>query len=187
MQSRQALTIARDEGLDLVLVSATAQPPVCKIIDYGKHKYLEGKLGNNKKSKQQELKGIKISPRIAAHDLGFLVKNAIKFLEEGSKVKVTCQFRSREITHPELGKQKLDTFAELCLDFGTVERQPALDGRLMIMVLTPKPGAVKKKDAKDQNKQDSGKAVQDHGNGQDNATEVAQQPPVPAQERVEEA
>ena len=187
MQSRQALTLARDEGLDLVMVSATAQPPVCRIIDYGKHKYLEGKLGNNKKSKQQELKGIKISPRIAEHDLSFLIKNAIKFLDEGSKVKVTCQFRNREITHPELGKKKLEFFAEACIEHGTVERQPSLDGRLMIMVLTPKPGVGKKKDAKDSNKQNSSKAVQDHGDGENRPPEVAQQPPVPAQESVEEA
>lgn len=100
---------------------------------------------------------------------------------------MTCQFRSREITHPELGKQKLERFAELCIEVGTVERVPALDGRLMIMVLTPKPGAVKKKDAKDQNKQDGSKAVQDHRNGEDRPQEVAQQSPVPAQEGVEEA
>lgn len=187
MQSRQALTIAREEGLDLVMVSPTAQPPVCKIIDFGKHKYLEGKLGKDKKSKQQELKGIKISPRIAEHDMGFLVKNAIRFLEDGSKVKVTCQFRNREITHAELGKKKLDHFAELCIEHGTVERAPVLDGRLMTMILTPKPGAVKKKDAKDPNKQDGGKAIQNHGDGQNRPPEVAQQPPVPPQELSAEA
>lgn len=187
MQSRQALTLAREEGLDLVMVSPTAQPPVCKIIDYGKHKYLEGKLGNNKKSKQQELKGIKISPRIAEHDMAFLVKNAIRFLEEGSKVKVTCQFRNREITHPELGKKKLEYFADACAEFGAIERAPSLDGRLMIMILMPKPGMGKKKDAKDTNKQDGGKAVQNLGDGKNNPPEVAQQPPVPAQEGVEEA
>ena len=106
MQSRQALTLAKEDGLDLVMVSPTAQPPVCRIIDYGKHKYLEGKLGKDKKGKQQEVKGIKISPRIAEHDLAFLVRNASRFLEEGHKVKVTCMFKAREITHPELGKKK---------------------------------------------------------------------------------
>ncbi len=187
MQSRQALTLAKDEGLDLVMVSPTAQPPVCRIIDYGKHKYLEGKLGKDKKSKQQEVKGIKISPRIAEHDLEFLVRNASRFLEEGHKVKVTCMFKAREITHPELGKKKLEIFAEQVVELATVERTPTLDGRMMIMVLVPKPNAGKKKDAKDQNKQDSGKAVQDHRNGKDHAPQVAQQPPVPAQERLPEA
>jgi translation initiation factor IF-3 len=186
MQSRQALQIARDEGLDLVLVSASANPPVAKIIDYGKHKYLEGKQGKDKKSKQAEVKGIKISPRIAENDLAFQVKKAQKFMEEGHKVKVTCMFRAREITHPELGRKKLDMFAEHCVDHGTVERTPTLDGRLMIMVLTPKPG-VKKKDAKDQNKQVSLKAVQDNRDGEDRAEEGGQQPPVPAQEQLAEA
>ena len=186
MQSRQALQLARDEGLDLVLVSASANPPVARIIDYGKHKYLEGKQGKDKKSKQQDVKGIKISPRIAEHDLVTNVNKARRFLEEGNKVKVTCMFKAREITHPELGRKKLDDFSERVADYGTVERVPTLDGRLMIMVLIPK-AAPKKKDAKDQNKQDGGKAVQDNRNGKDNPPEIAQQPPVPAQERVEEA
>jgi len=183
MQSRQALQQARDEGLDLVMVSPTAQPPVCKIIDFGKHKYLEGKLGKDKKSKQQDVKGIKISPRIAEHDLAFLVKNAIRFLEEGHKVKVTCMFKAREITHPELGRKKLDTFADMVKDIALVERAPSLDGRMMIMVLNPKPNTGSKKtNAKAEDKQDSGEKVQDLRNGEDSAPEVAQQPPVPAQE-----
>jgi translation initiation factor IF-3 len=183
MQSRQALTLAREEGLDLVVVSPTTNPPVCKIVDYGRHKYLEGKLGKGKKSKQQEVKGIKISPRIAEHDLGFLIRNAIRFIEEGHKVKVTCQFKAREITHPELGRQKLDFFADQVKDYATVERPPVLDGKLMIMVLVPKPNSgASKKHAKDQDQQNSGKTVQDHRNGEDHAPEIAQQPPVPSQE-----
>lgn len=187
MQSRQALNIAREEGLDLVLVTATANPPVCRIIDYGKHKYLEGKLGKDKKSKQQEVKGIKISPRIAEHDLTFNIKKAREFLEEGHKVKVTCMFKAREVTHPELGRKKLDYFAEHLADLGIVERIPTLDGRMMIMVLNPKPGVVKKKDAKDPNKQNSGQAVQDNGDRKDHSDEGVQQPPVPAQESVAQA
>jgi translation initiation factor IF-3 len=170
------------------MVSPTAQPPVCKIIDYGKHKYLEGKQGKDKKSKQQEVKGIKISPRIAEHDLHTGITKARRFLEEGDKVKVTCMFKAREITHPELGRKKLENFAEAVAELAVVERTPTLDGRLMIMVLVPKPNiTAKKKDAKDQNKQDGGKAVQDHRNGEDHTPSVAQQPPVPAQERSAEA
>lgn len=184
MQSRQALNIAREEGLDLVLVSPTAQPPVCRIIDYGRHKYLEGKQGKDKKSKQQEVKGIKISPRIAEHDLSFNIKKAVGFLEEGHKVKVTCMFKAREVTHPELGRRKLDLFAEQVGEIGIVERIPTLDGRLMIMVLNPKPGFVKKKDAKDTNKQNSGQTVQDNRDREDHADEGVQQPSVPAQELV---
>lgn len=187
MQSRQALNQARDEGLDLVMVNPAAQPPVVRIVDYGKHKYLEGKLGKDKKSKQQEVKGIKISPRIAEHDLQVGIRKSIEFLEEGHKVKVTCMFKAREVTHPELGRKKLDMFAEAVADYGIVERIPTLDGRLMIMVLNPKPGVAKKKDAKDQNKQDGGKAVQNQRNREDHADEGVQQPSVPAQEGVAQA
>lgn len=169
------------------MVSPTAVPPVCKIIDYGRHKYLEGKSGKDKKSKQQEVKGIKISPRIAEHDLTTGVTKAIKFLEEGHKVKVTCMFKAREVTHPELGRKKLDLFAERCVDLAVVERVPTLDGKMMIMVLVPKPNTGKKKDAKDQNKQNSGKAVQNQRDGKNPAPEVAQQSPVLAQESVAEA
>lgn len=170
------------------MVSPTAQPPVCKIIDYGKHKYLEGKQGKDKKGKQQEVKGIKISPRIAEHDLQTGVVKARKFLGEGDKVKVTCMFKAREITHPELGRKKLEQFAEAVADLGSVERIPSLDGRMMIMVLIPKPAATQKKsNAKDQNQQNGGKAVQDHRNGEDHAPQDAQQPPVPAQEGVSQA
>jgi translation initiation factor IF-3 len=187
MTSREALNKARERGLDLVMVSPSAQPPVCRIIDHGKHKYNESKLGKDKKSKQQEVKGIKISPRIAEHDLETGVRKAISFLEDGDKVKVTCMFRAREVTHPELGQQRLALFLEKVSHIATSERTPTLDGRMMIMVLLPKPGVAKKKDAKDSNKQDRGQAVQDHGNREDHATEVAQQPPVPAQGSVEEA
>jgi translation initiation factor IF-3 len=167
-------------------MSSTANPPVCKIVDYGKHKYLESKTGRDKKPKQQEVKGIKISPRIAEHDMDFLSRNAMRFLEEGHKVKVTCVFKAREITHPELGRKKLDLFAERVIDYGTVERTPTLDGRMMVMILTPKKDIAKKKDAKDQDKQDGGKEIQGDGVGKDHAPSVAQQPPVPSQEGISE-
>lgn len=187
MQSRQALNIARDEGLDLVVVSPSAQPPVCKIIDYGRHKYEEGKLGKDKKSKQQEVKGIKISPRIADHDMAFLVRNAIKFLDGGHKVKVTCQFKAREVTHPELGRQKLEKFADEVKDYATVERIPVLDGKMMIMILVPKPSSGGKKHAKDQDEQDGREAVQNHRDREDHSEKIAQQPPVLAQKGEQEA
>jgi translation initiation factor IF-3 len=192
LQSRQALNIAREEGLDLVMVSPTAQPPVCKIIDFGRYKYLTEKQNKDSKKKQQEVKGIKISPRIAEHDLGFQTRKARKFLEDGDKVKVTCQFRAREITHSELGRKKLDHMAQLLADIATVERTPTLDGRLMIMVLVPRPHTGPKKqnvkEVKTEDKQNGREAVQSDGVGKDPAPELAQQPPVPAQERgAEEA
>jgi translation initiation factor IF-3 len=159
LQSRQALNMAREQGLDLVMVSPTAQPPVCKIIDYGRHKYETEKQAKDTKRKSQDVKGIKISPRIAEHDMGFLIRNASRFLEEGHKVKVTCQFKAREVTHPELGRNKLDFFAQQVAHLAGVERQPTLDGRLMIMVLVPKPNIGQKKNAKAEDKQDGGEAV----------------------------
>ncbi len=173
MTTRDALDQARSQGLDLIMVAPHAQPPVAKIADYGKHKYLEGKLGKDKKPKGQELKGIKISPRIAENDMAHLSRNAIKFLEHGDKVKVTCMFRQRELAHPENGLKRLEHFAEMVSEVGTVERPPNLDGRQMIMVLMPKPG-VKKKDAKDQDKQVGSEEVQDHRNGEDHSTQEPQ-------------
>lgn len=175
MQSRQALAMAKEAGLDLVLVSPTATPPVARIVDYGRMKYEEKKLKKNKTGKQQETKGINISPRIAEHDIAHLIKNAIKFLEEGNKVRVVCKFRAREVTHPEIGRKKLDIFAEKVAHVATVEKTPSLEGKQMAMILLPKPQAVqKKKDAKAENTQDSGQEVQDNGIGEDNAPEVAQ-------------
>jgi translation initiation factor IF-3 len=172
------------------MVSPTAQPPVCKIIDYGKFKYLTEKQNKDSKKKQQEVKGIKISPRIAEHDIQTALKKTVHFLEEGHKVKITCQFRAREVTHPELGRKKLERMAEQVAHLATVERAPTLDGKLMIMVLMPKPQtkqAGKPKDAKAENQQNRGQEVQSDGNGQDNPAEVGEQSPVPAQEQQPEA
>ena len=174
LQSRQALTIAREQGLDLVMVSPTAQPPVCKIIDFGRYKYETEKQNKGSKKKQQEVKGIKISPRIAEHDLQHLIKNAAKFLDEGHKVRVVCVFKAREITHPELGRNKLDYFANQLAEVAIVERTPALDGRQMIMVMNPKPNTgAKKQNAKAENKQDRSEEVQSDGVGKDNPPSVS--------------
>lgn len=174
MSSREALEIAKQEGLDLVLVSASSSPPVCRVIDYGRHKYEEGKLGKDKKPKQQEVKVIRLSPRIAEHDISFLIRNTIKFLEEGCKVKVICKFMRRELAHPEQGRMKLDLFAERVKEHGTVERAPVLEGVQMSMIVLPIKGATgSKKHAKDQDKQDSGQEVQNLGNREDSASEVA--------------
>jgi len=190
LQSRQALAMAKELGLDLVMVSQTANPPVCKIIDHGKFKYLSEKQQKEGKRKQLDVKGIKISPRIAEHDIQFLMKKAVGFLNEGHKVRILCQFKAREITHPELGRQKLEKMAEQVKDIASVERSPMLEGRQMAMVLNPKPQPTTgktKQNAKAENKQDSGEEVQDNRVGEDNSTQVAQQPPVPPQEREAEA
>lgn len=174
MQSRQALELAKQQGLDLVLMAPNANPPVAKIIDFGHFKYELRKKERESKKKQQEVKGIKISPRIAEHDINFLLKNARRFLEEGHKVKITCQFKAREITHPEIGRAKLDRMAEALGDIAVVERTPTLDGRLMVMVMYPKPAGKpqgNKKSAEAENEQNGGEAVQDNRNGQDNPPE----------------
>lgn len=190
LQSRQALNMAKEQGLDLVMVSPTANPPVCKIIDHGKFKYLSEKQAKVSKRKQQEVKGIKISPRIAEHDIQFQLKKAKQFLEEGHKVRILCMFRAREVTHAELGKKKLEKMAEEVKDLATVERIPQLEGRQMIMVLIPKPNIgkpkEKEKNAKAEDKQNGSEKVQSDGLGEDNPETVAQQPPVPAQERSSE-
>lgn len=187
LQSRQALTMAREQGLDLVMVAPTATPPVCRIIDYGKFKYTQGKQTKENKRKTQDVKGIKISPRIAEHDIQTALKKSISFLEEGHKVKITCQFRAREVTHPELGRKKLDSIAERVSEIAVVERTPTMEGRLMIMVLVPKPSVKEKNNAKAKNQQDGGQAVQNHGLGEDHPAAPEQQPHVPAQEREPEA
>lgn len=165
--SREALAIAREHGLDLVMVAPNAQPPVCRIIDYGKYKYETGKQTKENKRKTQDVKGIKISPRIAEHDIQTALKKAIGFLEDGDKVKITCQFRAREVTHPELGRKRLDLMAERVADIAVVERAPSMEGRLMTMVLAPRP-STGKKNVKAEDKQDRGEAIQDHGDGEDN-------------------
>lgn len=169
LQSRQALAMAREHGLDLVMVAPQAVPPVCKIIDYGRYKYETEKREKESKRKTQEVKGIKMRPGTADNDLNTLLKNASRFLLEGHKVKVTCQFRAREVTHPEIGLRKMQAFAEKLGDVGIIERPPSLDGKLMVMILLPKPASGGKKHAKDQNEQDGGQAVQDQRDGQDPA------------------
>jgi len=188
LQSRQALNMAREQGLDLVMVSPTAQPPVCKIIDFGKYKYETEKQAKENRKIKQDVKGIKMRPGTARGDLDTLLRKANEFLAEGHKVKVTCQFRAREVTHPEIGLRKMQAFADSLVGVAQMDKTPSLDGRLMTMVLSPKPGSGQgKKHAKDQNQQDRRQAVQDHGVGEDHAPEVVQQPHVHEQEREPEA
>ena len=163
--TRKALGMAREAELDLVLIAPNAKPPVCKITDYGKHKYDQSKAKKDQKKKVQEGKGVKLRPATDVHDIQVLVRKARKFLGEGNKVRVTCVFRYKELAHPEVGRAKLRSIADDLEDLGKVDRAPAMNGREMVMVVTP--GAGKKKDAKAEDKQDGGQAVQDHGNGQD--------------------
>lgn len=137
---REALAMAKERGLDLIEVSPTAQPPVCRIMDYGKYKYDQAKRDkeSHKKQKGGDVKGVWLRPGTDDHDLNFKVKNALKFLQEGDKVKVTVRFRSREITHPEFARKLLDKVVEAAGDIAAVEKPPAMEGRTMTMILAPK-------------------------------------------------
>lgn len=172
MGSRQALSLAKEEGLDLLMVAAQAQPPVCRIVDHGKYKYETEKREKDNKRKQQDVKGIKLRPNTAENDLNTLIRNANKFLLEGDKVRVVCQFKAREVTHPENGLKRMLIISERLAEVSTIEKPASLDGRQMVMVLIPKAKPTgKKKDAENQNKQDGSEEIQDHGNGQDHSTE----------------
>jgi translation initiation factor IF-3 len=136
----QALAIARERELDLIEVAPMASPPVCRIMDYGKYKYEQAKRDReaHKKQKGGDVKGVWFRPGTDDHDFEFKVKNALKFLAEGDKVKVTVRFRSREITHPEFGRKLLDRVVELAGDKASVEKPAGMEGRTMTLILAPK-------------------------------------------------
>jgi translation initiation factor IF-3 len=137
---RDALNAARERGLDLVEVAPGANPPVCKILDYGKFQYLQMKKQREarKAQKSTEIKEIRIRPKTDEYHIAFKLKRARQFLAEGMKVKVKVQFRGREITHPEIGFQQLEEVAEALADVAQVEQRADMEGRSMLMVLAPK-------------------------------------------------
>jgi len=137
---REALTRAADIGLDLVEVSPNADPPVCKILDYGKFKYEAQKKRNEARKKQKviEVKEIKMRPGIDDHDYDVKMRAMIRFLEEGDKVKVTMRFRGREMVHQELGLKVLERVRGQVEELAKVEQTPRLEGRQMTMVIAPK-------------------------------------------------
>lgn len=136
MQTRDAMKIAEEKGLDLVEISPNAVPPVCKIVDYGKFKYEQAK--NKPKRHSSEVKEIKFRPKTEAHDLDFKIKHIRNFLEEGSRVRLVVAFRGREIVHPNIGAQLLERVAESLADLAVVDTRPNLEGRNMTMVVAPK-------------------------------------------------
>lgn len=140
MSSREAMRLAQEAELDLVKVAPKAQPPVCKIIDYGKYRYELARKEKEAKKKQKtvEIKEVRLSPNIDTNDLNTKVNNAKKFIGKGNKVKVTLRFRGREMAHVQQSRHILDDFAKQLEDIATVEKQPKLEGRNMSMVLTEK-------------------------------------------------
>ncbi len=139
MQLKQAIQIAKDEGLDLIEISPNANPPVCKIMDMGKYKYDLQKKANQAKKKQKivSLKEIKLRPGTEIHDYNFKIKNAKKFISKGDKVKFTVKFKGREMQHIELGKDLMKRIIEDTKDIGKVETHPKFEGRQMIMIIQP--------------------------------------------------
>ena len=140
MSSAAALEIAEGKDLDLVKIAPGSNPPVCKIMDYGKYRYEQQKRDKEARKKQKtfDIKEVKLRPGIEDHDFGVKFKNAVRFLEDGDKVKVTIMFRGRELSHPELGEVLLKKMAEQLKDMAVIERAPKLEGRNMIMIVAPK-------------------------------------------------
>jgi translation initiation factor IF-3 len=142
MAPLRALDLARERNLDLVEISPQANPPVCKIMDYGRFKYESAKRENEarKRQKVSEVKEIRLHAHTDAHDIGVRVRKILQFLAEGDKVKVSIQFKGREIFHPELGRQMLEDIVTQLKGAALVERSPSLEGRNMWMMLSRAPG-----------------------------------------------
>ncbi|MGI6751377.1 MAG: translation initiation factor IF-3 [Anaerovoracaceae bacterium] len=140
MDLEEAMRLATDRKLDLVNIAPSANPPVCKIMDYGKYRYELQKKEKEARKKQKitQVKEIRLSTFIEEHDLKVKANNAIKFLKEGDKVKVSLRFRGRERDYVHVGQKAMGHFAEIVSDFGSVEKAPSVEGRSMVMVLAPK-------------------------------------------------
>jgi len=147
VSNKEALQIAAEKSMDLVEIAPTAKPPVCKIMDYGKYKYEQAKRDKEARKKQKivEIKEVKLRPNIEDHDFDTKTRNAQRFLRDGDKVKVTIMFRGREITHSENGKVLCLRMAAVLSGESTVEREPKVEGRNMVMILAP----IKVTEAKD--------------------------------------
>ena len=137
---QEALDIAYEKKLDLVLVAPNAEPPVCKIMNYGKYKFEQAKKEKEarKKQKTTEVKEIRITPNIEQHDFEFKAKNARKFIEDGNKVKITVRFRGRELNYVKLGEETLNKFIEALSDISSAEKKPILEGKNMFIILAKK-------------------------------------------------
>ena len=147
MSAQEALKLAAAQELDLVKISPNAKPPVCKIMDYGKYRFEQTKREKEAKKNQRvmEIKEVRMSPGIDVNDFNVKLRNAQKFLGEGNRVKVAVRFRGREMAHTDIGADLLARFAEGCTDIATVDKKPKLDGRHMIMFLSPKSSKDNKK------------------------------------------
>ena len=139
LNTNEAISMAKEEGLDLIEIAPNAKPPVCKIIDIGKYKYDAQKKANQAKKKQKkiEVKEIKLRPVTETHDYQFKIKNAQKFISKGDKVKFTIRFKGRELQHSHLGQELMDKIKVDMQEVGKVELDPRFDGKQIIMVIQP--------------------------------------------------
>ncbi|MBR2799700.1 MAG: translation initiation factor IF-3, partial [Oscillospiraceae bacterium] len=140
MSSRDALALAEERQLDLVKIAPQARPPVCKLMDYGKYRFEQSKKEREFRKNQKVItvKEVRLSATIEDHDIDVKFKNAVKFLKEGNKVKVTIRFRGRQITHSEIGRQVMTEFADRIKEYGTVDKAPQIEGRNMSMFISPR-------------------------------------------------
>jgi translation initiation factor IF-3 len=177
-QTAEALEYAFSKGLDLVEIAAQNDPPVAKVMDYGKFRYAEEQKAKQARKHQQQIhiKEIKLRPKIQTHDYNTKKGHVERFLNQRAKVKVTIMFRGRETTHPERGRDLLLRLAEDVKEIGAVEQPPLLDGRNMVMVLGPTKNAGVKKDAETKDTQRSEEEVQGLVDGQDHAPPGDEEP-----------
>ena len=141
MPIAQALETARQQEFDLVEVAPDASPPVCRIMDYGKYKYTQARRLKEARKKQTtiQVKEVKMGPKTEKHDFDFKLKHVRRFLEEGHKAKVTVRFKGREMAHTELGWKMLNKMTEIMADTAVIESHPRMEGRMLSMILSPKP------------------------------------------------
>ena len=146
MPLQQAMDVAIEKDLDLVKIAPGSNPPVCKIMDYGKFRFEQAKKDKEAKKNQHivEIKEVRMSPGIGENDFNVKLKNAQKFLTDGDRVKVSVRFRGREMAHTNLGEELLKQFAEKCSEIAVLDKQPKLEGRSMAMFLSPKAPAQNK-------------------------------------------
>ena len=142
MPPQRAFDIARDRNLDLVEVSPNANPPVCKLMDYGRFKYEQAKKENEARKNQKTitLKDIRLSPRTDEHDIDVKTRKILEFLADGDRVRVSIKFRGAEMRHPDIGRKLLDGIADVLKGIGVIERTPVMEGKMMSMIVSRAPG-----------------------------------------------
>jgi translation initiation factor IF-3 len=192
MPTPRALTMAQERGFDLVEVAPMAAPPVTRFLDFGQYKYELTKREKEAKRRQRSVfKEVRLSPKIGSGDFDTKVHRAVEFLEDGDRIKVTVRFRGRELSHPELGRQLLERFAEQVKDHGVVERAPVLEGKSMFIVLAsthkPKPAEPVRPRAEDRSPQDGVPTPADAGPRPGGAGTAAEKPAAAPENAAEPA